>query len=72
MRSWKRMTTLEVIMNVIQKMTKIADAMMKEKAITAAMQAKGVRERNAAKSAARMKKRTMISVTVATAEGENA
>ena len=66
------MTTLEVIMNVIQKMTKIADVMMKEKAIIAAMLAKGVRERNAAKSAARMKKMTMMYVTVATAEGENA
>ena len=72
MRMMTTMTTLEVIMNVIQKMTKIADAMMKEKEITAVMLAKGVRERNAAKSAARTKKRTMMSVTVATAEGENA
>ena len=72
MRMMTTVTTLEVIMNVIQKTTKIAGAMMKEKEITAAMLARGVRERNAAKSAARMKKRTMMSVTVATAEGENA
>ena len=69
MKKWMKM---EVIMNVIQKMTKIADAMMKEKEIIAAMLAKGVKERNAAKSAAGMKKRTMMSVTVATAEGGNA